>query len=453
MNLTANIPTQPTEIAERLYLDFDSFFATAEQYFNPALRGRPVGVMPIDSPHSGCIAVSREAKRMGVPAMASVAVARQHAPDIILVIARPDAYVRLHNRILEAIETCLPIANVRSIDELVCHLLPSEAAQPEILGRRIKQALADRFNPMLTCSIGIAKTELLAKIAAEMNKPDGLAILSSTDLPQRLAHLELNDLPGISKGMGARLANAGVTNFEALWGIGPKHARAIWGNIEGERFWNGLHGHHFERPETIKRMFGHSRMLPVDWRSTDKVHACARQLALSAARRLRRGDVRATKLTFGMRGGRSFSNSGKGKNQPRWGCEITFRPARDDRTFLHALSEGIARSTREARFSPRSVSVTLHGLEEAQAVQSDLFAVEIPQTDRFPCTATAKWERLSDTLDGLRSKHGPSAISLGPKDDVPGGYLGAKIAFGRIPDAADFNEAQTEDSATHFCSV
>lgn len=147
---------------ERIYLNFDSFFATAEQHFNPALRGRPVGVAPLDSPHTGCIAVSREAKALGVKSGATIVKARELVPDIIFVVARHDVYVRVHNRIIDVNETCLPVANVRSIDEVACHLLPCEAQEGAFLANRIKLALASNFSPVLTCSIGMAPTELLA---------------------------------------------------------------------------------------------------------------------------------------------------------------------------------------------------------------------------------------------------------------------------------------------------
>ncbi|MBM2343399.1 type VI secretion protein ImpB, partial [Marivita cryptomonadis] len=67
-------------MVERLYLDFDSFFASAEQHFNAELRGRPLGVVPLDSPHTGCIAVSREAKARGVKSGATIRAARQVIP-------------------------------------------------------------------------------------------------------------------------------------------------------------------------------------------------------------------------------------------------------------------------------------------------------------------------------------------------------------------------------------
>lgn len=432
-----------TPKVERLYLDFDSFFASAEQHFNAELRGRPLGVVPLDSPHTSCIAVSREAKARGVKSGATIRAARQVIPDMVFVIARHDAYVRLHKRILDVIGTILPVERVRSIDEVVCHLTPSEAAQGRALADRIKSALTQAFSPALTCSIGMAPTELLAKIGAEMNKPDGFVLISAKDLPGCLSHLDLRDLPGISKGIGARLAGAGVEDIDGLWRLAPKQARKLWGNVEGERFWNELHGIHAERPETKKSMYGHGRVLPRDSLTPDKVEACARQLLLSASRRLRRDDLRTTELTLGFRGGR-------GSEDVRWDWREAFPAARDDRTFMRALSKGLVEARRSLRFSPRSVSVTIHGLVSDAEITGDLFggALEVGSDT----ASREKWERVSDLMDTLRKSHGAKALSLGVQDEVFGGYVGAKIAFGRIPDEADFSEAATADEDTHFLS-
>ncbi len=439
--------------AERLYLDFDSFFASAEQYFNSDLRGKPIGVVPLDSPHTGCIAISREAKALGVHSGASIKDARQIAPQMIFVVARPDAYVRLHTRILVAIETCLPVAKVRSIDEVVCHLLPSETQDAAGLAQRIKRVLAERFSSGLTCSIGIAKTELLAKISAEMNKPDGFMLLRTTELPERIESLALDDLPGISKGIKARLNAAGIRDVRALWSVERKHARALWGSVEGERFWSELHGYHVERPPTKKGMFGHSRNLPPDWRSPDKVRVCARQLALGAARRLRRTDNKASKLTVSLRGDRYWRSAKPNDRKFRWSCEVPFSPAHDDQTILLALTAALSRSSREVSFAPRSVSVTLHGLVMDTDVQPDLLtAASYLEPGQQVVAEMQRRERLSKAMDYMRASHGPKAASFGPPEELPGGYLGAKIAFGRIPDKQDFSEAPTKDEATHFCS-
>lgn len=433
-----------------LYLDFDSFFASAEQHFNPDLRRRPVGVVPVDARGTGCIAVSREAKALGLPSSISVLAARARIPDMIFVVARHDVYVRLHRRIIEAIETCVCVEHVRSIDEVCCRLTATEYAEGEALAARIKRKLAHTFSPDLTCSIGLGPTELLAKIAAERRKPDGLVRIEIDDLPACLSDLPLTKIPGISKGMETRLAAAGVCDFRALWSLQPKAARAIWRSVEGERFWNELHGLKAEREATTKRMFGHSRMLPYDWRTPDRIAICARQLCAGAARRLRRSDHFATRLTLSFRGGGARASRRSGDEQPRWRWERQMRPVKDDRSLTATLCEGLDVARRQIAFQPRSVSVMLHGLVAGDALIPDLF--EDPARDQI-AEDRKTWERVSAVMDHLRELYGPGAISLGPQTEMPGGYLGAKIAFGRIPDEADFRSAPVDDAATHFCTV
>lgn len=432
---------------ERLYLDFDSFFASAEQHFNPVLRGKPVGVIALDSPHTGCIAVSREAKLLGVKNNMPAREARHIIPDMTFVVARPDVYVRLHKRILAVIETVVPIQHVRSIDEVVCALLPSEGRQALALAARIKTALLDAFSPVLTCSIGLGPTELLAKIAAERHKPNGTLLLNASMLPDALHDLKLGKLPGIGAGIVTRLEAAGVSDFAALWALAPKQARALWGNVEGERFIQELHGTHATRAQTRKRMFGHSRVLPREWRTPDKVEDCARQLLAGAARRLRRTDLRASKLTLSLRSQRLRSTPAKSAEAQRWHWEAHFQPSRDDRSFARALSEGLAQARAQIRFAPHAVSVMLHGLDAEDALTGDLFATmsgDAGERDR--------WENVSNVMDTLRARFGGKALSLGAHDDVPGGYVGGKIAFGRIPEADDFEGPTGEDTDTHFAS-
>src|SRR5215218_3662829 len=267
---------------KRLYVDFDSFSATAEQHLRPDLRGRPVGVIPVDSEHTGLIAASREAKRLGIKRSFWAREARRACPGIVLVPARHDVYVRLHRDIVKAIDRVAPLLAVRSIDEMVCALSPGDQAHPEAIGRAVKAAIARDVGPVLTCSVGLGPTELLAKIAAEMEKPDGLVAIRPEDLPGPLLRLSLTDIPGIARGNAARLRRAGVTDMAGFWSLAPKQARAIRGSIEGERMWAELHGYAVERPATGRVMFGHGRVLPQAWRRLDRAYACARYLAVKA---------------------------------------------------------------------------------------------------------------------------------------------------------------------------
>jgi DNA polymerase-4 len=410
---------------EALYLDFDSFFASAEQLLRPELRGRPVGVLPLDSPATSLIAASREAKARGVKTGMKARDATAACPGIALVVARHDVYVKLHHRIVAAVDSVVPIRAVRSIDEMVVRLLANEQARAEALAREVKAVLAARIGPTLTCSIGLAATELLAKIAAEMDKPDGLVVLRPGDLPDRILHLPLTDIPGIAAGNAARLARAGIADIAGLWHLAPKQARAIWGGVEGERFLAALHGREIERPPTRRGMFGHSRILPWHWRDRASTRDCARLLLAKAARRMRREGYAARRLTLSLRADDGYRWSGEAELIP---------PCRQDHAALVALAGLFRLAERQhAPVRSKSVAVMLHGLIPASDATADLFISESARDTR------ARWEKLAEIGDQLSARYGRDVLTLGLHKQPPGGYAGGKIAFGRIPDLADFS--------------
>ena len=412
---------KPTGL-ERLYVDFDSFFASAEQHLQPGLRGRPVGVIPVDSEHTGLIAVSREAKALGVRRGTYVRDARKQCPGLVLVIARHERYVELHHAIIDAIETVVPVKAVCSIDEMVCALLPSEAAQALDIGRRVKETIARDIGPTLTCSVGLGPNDLLAKIAAEMEKPDGLVALGPDSLPGPLLALSLTDIPGIAKGNAARLARAGVCDMAALLRLQPKEMRRLWGSVEGERLWMGLHGYTVERPETRRRMFGHGRVLPADCRSINGAYAAARVLLAKAAARMRRQGFSARALALWL----------TDRHSAGWYGEERFGPTWDDPSLLGSLSRLFLHAEREDMRRSRSVHIALHDLVPLSDIEEDLFG------HTAQAQLKHRLEYLSAISDQLNAHHRKTLVHWGPLVTIPGGYAGAKIAFNRIPDAEDF---------------
>src|SRR5262245_59538297 len=195
-----------------LFIDMNSYFASVEQQERPELRGRPVAVVPMLAETTCCIAASYEAKRFGVKTGTRVREARQLCPGIQLIPARHELYVEYHHRILKAVGGVLAIAGVLSVDEVACKLHGVEQKQDEAerLARQIKAALRRELGEQMRCSVGIAPNTLLAKIAADMHKPDGLTVIRSEDLPQRLHGLELKDFPGVGRKMEQRLHRFGV---------------------------------------------------------------------------------------------------------------------------------------------------------------------------------------------------------------------------------------------------
>ena len=421
---------KPTEI-ERLYIDFDCFFASVEQQLQPALRGQPVGVLPFMSEYSCVIAPSREAKRYGVKTGSRVEEARQLCPQIRFVPARHDIYVKLHHRIYENIERCVHIDQACSIDEVVCSLMGQERKRPLAIAKQVRKILVASVGECVTCSLGFAPNQLLAKIASEVDKPEGLVVWQPNDYAEQLFKLDLGDLPGIGKSMERRLHMAGIFSVEKLWHMTAETLRKIWGSVEGERFWYSLHGYAVEPVVTSRCMYGHSRILSTESRDPYHARNCARLLAVKAARRLRRAQRTAAAFSLGVR----F----QGKSGNKWLGEARFARASDDHTFLTALSALWQRAMQdwydENNTRPRikQVSVTLYHLNDPPLPQGDLFD-ELLLEHR----EQEKWNKLAETMDTIVYKYGGKAASLGVWEEPEGGYAGAKIAFGRIPSLADF---------------
>ena len=199
-----------------LYVDMNSYFASVEQQLRPELRNRPVAVVPVVAETTCCIAASYEAKAFGVKTGTGVAEARQLCPGIRFVEARPREYVQMHHRLVDAVDSCVPVHAVKSIDEMICGLA-REHREPEggiRLGQEVKAAIRRAVGEHVRCSIGLAPNRTLAKIAADMQKPDGLTVIRTAELPARLFPLALRDLPGIGPRMERRLLSHGITTVE-----------------------------------------------------------------------------------------------------------------------------------------------------------------------------------------------------------------------------------------------
>jgi len=414
----------------KMFLDFDSFFAHVEKQADPSLWDKPVAVAPLKSRASGVIACCYQAKALGVKRGMKRAEAEALAPDIVFRHARHDEYIYRHWDILKAIEKHVPVEKTWSVDEMSIDLKKMKLSRAIEIVHAIKAELKAALGPLVTASFGIAQTGLLAKIASEMNKPDGLVILHPDDMPAKLYDLPLGDIPGVARGMLVRLRRAGVTTTKELLNLQPKHVRRIWGNVEGERLWRALHGEHTERPETKRAMFGHSRVLARNWRSPEKANECIRILCSHAARRLRAENYFCTRMMVGVR-----TLQGE-----RLGRKCEFSAVRDDFTLHRIANEAFAELTQAQRFS--QVSIALMGIIREDEIIGDLFAG--PRDDK-------RRDRAVRAMDAINTKYAKAVLKIGAPDSLPGGYDGMKIAFGRIPAYADImSAAQSVDKPTRL---
>ena len=413
-----------------LFLDLNSYFASVEQQENPALRGKPVAVVPLMTNSTCAIAASTEAKAYGVKTGTNIYEAKQMCPKLRCVLARHDKYVEYHHRILEETVRHTPINKVWSIDELSSRL-PPDKRDPEkaiAVAGRIRAGIWKNVGSQINCSIGIAPNSLLAKIATDMKKPNGLVVIRQEDLPGPLLGIKLTDIPGIGANMEMRLHRSGITTVEKLLATSPKQARKIWGSVQGERMWYWLHGYDFETPETGNVMIGHSRVLDPKLRHPEATRLMARRLLVKATYRLRRKNYFARSLSFSVRTTAGY----------RWGDEIRLSPARDPFTFLQALDELWLRMESAFHGGPdltfKKVSVILSGLCTADEITPDLFYSSDTNTVRL----TQKQEALAQALDKLQNKYQKETVWLGVVPKTLGGHVGTKIAFARVPEREEF---------------
>ncbi|MGB7984833.1 MAG: DNA polymerase, partial [Terracidiphilus sp.] len=249
---TAPIAQQGGLLLNWLFVDMNSYFASVEQDARPELRGCPVAVVPMMADTTCCIAASYEAKAHGVKTGTLVGEAKRMCPGIKLVEARHQLYIEYHHRIVEAVESCLPVTAVLSIDEMACRLLGRERPllQAMALGRQVKARIRERVGPMIRSSVGLATNRYLAKVASDMEKPDGLVALPLDILPEALRQLELRDLPGIGAQMEKRLNDKGIRTMDDLLARNCEQAGELWGSVWGERLWHWLRGEDFDMSET-----------------------------------------------------------------------------------------------------------------------------------------------------------------------------------------------------------
>lgn len=407
-----------------LFVDFNSYFASVEQYDAPELIGRPVAVIPVDTDSTCCLAASYEAKALGIKTGTGVREALQRCPELVLRLARPARYITLHHALMELIGDCIPHEIPSSVDEVACRLLANEC-QPEqarAIARRIKQALCDHgYSPAIRCSIGIASNRFLAKTASDMHKPDGLTVLEAHDLPQALYRLSPGDLCGLGPSMQQRLRAAGIDTVQQLCAASPRQLKAIWGGIGGEQFWADLHG--IDRPLRASRTasVGHSHVLGPELRSVAGARAVACKLLAKAAMRLRRGGWMATSLQANVR----FVG-----REERLEASRRFAALDDSSQLLQLLQQMLTPMQALAsghRHRPLSVSVTLGGLVERAAEPPSLFDDRRQQRQRA----------LNQVLDGINQRYGNNTLYFGAMAAaLAAGAAPLRIPFSVIPDVA-----------------
>ncbi len=215
------------------HVDMDAFYAAIEQRDNPALAGKPV-LVGGRSGRGVVAACSYEARRFGVHSALPMNTALQRCPQAVVVPVRMERYRQVSLEIRELFNTFSPVVEVISIDEAFLDMTGSEKllGQPEQVARRLKDEVRQATD--LTISVGIGPSRFIAKLASDVDKPDGLYRVLPGQEQAFVATLELKDLWGLGKSTLRRLERLGINTVTALRDQRIEFLRGHFGESSGE---------------------------------------------------------------------------------------------------------------------------------------------------------------------------------------------------------------------------
>jgi DNA polymerase-4 len=346
-----------------LHIDMNAFFASVEQAANPALRGKPIAVGGGIEKHSVVAAASYEAKARGVKTAMSTWEAKKLCPELIVVIGDMTKYIYTSKIITRMLIDYTDLVEVFSIDEAFVDLTNTEDQFGGIIAvaKDIKNRIKEQFG--LTCSIGIGPNKLLAKLAGELQKPDGLVILRKEDIPEKIKDVRVSEFCGIGRKTEQSLAELKVftigqlnqySRVKLVKRFGPAYGEQLYQMGQGNGSATVLPYYH----ETEAKSMGHSYTLPKSTHDPSQVKGYLLRLAEQVGRRLRRdnykGNVIHTGISFG-----DYKFAGRQKKIENY---------LDDGYAIYKIAEGILKTlwkqNQGLRFVGVSVSNLIHNKEK-----------------------------------------------------------------------------------------
>ncbi|MFI4916212.1 MAG: DNA polymerase IV [Phycisphaerales bacterium JB060] len=379
----------PGESRTILHADLDAFFASVEQRDNPELRGKPVLVGGA-GPRGVVAAASYEARAFGCRSAMPGAVARRLCPQAIFVKGSFEKYKEASRAVFDVFERVTPLVEPLSVDEAFLDVTGSLRllGDGETIARKIREDV--KRATQLTVSIGVAPSKLVAKIASDLDKPDGLVVVRAGEVEKFLEPLEISRLWGVGAVGQAKLERLGIRTFGDVRRLDIKTLRGMFGT-HGESLYNRCRGID-DRPVVTDRRaksIGHERTFGENLTTLDQCHAQVVDLAERVAWRLRRASRAAGTITLKVRNGE-------------------FRTI----TRSHALAE----PTFESAAIVREASALLDAWAKRNFEPVRLLGVSASHLRNpegpglFDAAEHHKSSRVDEAADAIRRKFGDSAI-------------------------------------------
>jgi len=277
-----------------MHIDLNSCFAIIEQQANPLIRNKPVAIAAYDTPRGIIIASSYEAKALGIKLGVSVRDARLLCRDVIVMTPDPEKYFDAHRRFKRVLQNYTDSVTPKSVDEFVIDFRGSPAVRRgkslQEIGFEIKSDIKQAIGEYVTVNVGIGPNRFLAKLAAGLNKPDGLDTINGDNLRETYAKLQLIDLPGINTRYSARLNAANIyTPIQFLDAPMSLLKKRVFKSVVGFYWYLRLRGHEIDQIDFGRKSFGQQYALGDKTSDPEQLSRLLMKLCEKAGRRLRKG--------------------------------------------------------------------------------------------------------------------------------------------------------------------
>lgn len=350
-----------------MHIDLNSCFAIIEQQANPLIRRKPVAIAAYDSPRGAVIASSYEAKALGIKLGVNVREARMLSKDVIVMMPDPEKYFDAHRRFKKVLLNYTDEVTPKSVDEFVVDFKGSIAVRRGKslveIGQQIKADIKESIGEYVTVNVGIGTNRFLAKLAAGLNKPDGLDVITARNLRDVYASLELTDLPGINTRFQARLNYAGIyTPLEFLDSDAILLKKQVFKAITGYYWYMRLRGHEIDNIDYGRKSFGQQYAIGKRTSDRGEISRLLMKLCEKTGRRLRKADYYAGGVHLWVNfDDRTFFSKGKKLRIPIYSTQDIYNHAQ---RLLNEI---------RIRAKATNIGVTVFDLQPASPTQMGLF--------------------------------------------------------------------------------
>jgi DNA polymerase-4 len=380
------------------HVDMDAFFVSVEELFDPSLKGKPVVVGGRPDQRGVVSAASYEARKFGVHSALPLRTAYRLCPHAIFVEGHPERYREYSHKVFEVLNSFSPQVDMASVDEAYVDVTGTERLHgpPMMAAHRLHERV--KKATLLNCSIGISSSRMVAKVASDQAKPNGILWIVPGQESRFLAPLDVRKIPGVGKVSEKNLAAIGIRKVGDLGGLDEAFlARRFgqWGlalagkarGLDAGGWFDHQVGEHTD-PKSIS----HEHTFNEDTSEVETLEATLAHLSEKVGRRLREQALHARTVQLKLRYS-DFSTITRARSLDH-ATQLDHEIFQMARLLMH--------ENRTAGATIRLLGVHASGLE-AQEGQMNL--LDEPATER--------WRKALTAVDRIRDKFGESSVSLG----------------------------------------